>query len=73
VGDVITLISLQLPKPAPHNIEIEKVLLANGSLETRNYTYTYNELDYPISKTITVARELTAMEKAGANYSYDCK
>ena len=69
----ITLISLQLPRPTPHNVETEKILLAGGTMDTRTYTYTYNELGYPLSMTKSATIELSLPEKAGVTFVYDCK
>ena len=70
---IITLVSLRLPQSGPHNIESERVLLTSGNWDTRNYTYTYNELGYPVTRTMTATRALSPAEKAGLTYVYDCR
>lgn len=73
VGDVLFLTSLKLPLPEPHNIEIERVRLNDGSVVTNNYAYGYNELGYPISRLKTATRELPAAERVVTTFVYNCK
>ncbi|HMG91469.1 MAG TPA: hypothetical protein VK589_15525 [Chryseolinea sp.] len=46
---IIEIVTLNLPLPGPHNVKKVKLWLAGGGTETREYTFTYNKLGYPLS------------------------
>jgi hypothetical protein len=47
------LLIIRLPLAGPHNVKKSKIWLVDGSTETRQYSFTYNTLGYPISATET--------------------
>jgi len=49
----VDLLIIRLPLAGPHNVKKSKIWLVDGSTETRQYSFTYNTLGYPISATET--------------------
>ncbi|HEY5916914.1 MAG TPA: hypothetical protein VIU13_05910 [Chryseolinea sp.] len=69
LGSDIYVMALNLPRSGPHNIKSTKVWLGDGTTETRQYSFTYNNLGYPTS--VSGTGGLLGTTKS--TLSYSCK
>ena len=65
----VDLLIIRLPLAGPHNVKSLKVWLVNGTTETRQSSFTYNNLGYPTSVTETGGLVGTT----NATLLYNCK